>query len=86
MSFLKVKFKKHGFNDFQDKKALICRKKHVFNCSQALGKSKNVNFTFCKLKTVKRLKKMNSIFSSFKKLKKHGSNFFASLKKPKIQA
>ena len=83
MSFLKVKFKKHGFNDFQDKKALICPKKHVFNCSQALGKSKNVNFTFCKLK---RLKKMNSIFSSFKKLKKHGSNFFASLKKPKIQA
>ena len=83
MSFLKVKLKKHGFNDFQDKKALICRKKHVFNCSQALGKSKNVNFTFCKLK---RLKKMNSIFSSFKKLKKHGSNFFASLKKPKIQA
>ena len=48
-----------------------------------LGKSKNVNFTFCKLK---KLKKMNSIFSSFKKLKEHGSNFFASLKKPKIQA
>ena len=77
MNFLEVKFKKHGLNDFQDKKALICPKKHVFNCWQALGKSKTVNFTFCKLK------RLNSIFSSFKKLKKHGSNFFCKLKKAK---